>query len=488
MQEQATTGFWLSPQQEFTVKSQPSTGQGAVCLVSLEGPVSAGRLQDSLREMVARHEILRTVFRRQPGLKVPFQVVLETAEVAWQQIDLGRLDQSEYDSQVGRLFHAERTRSRRLEDGPVLWAQLITRDSDRSSLILSLPALSADAQSFKMLVREIALIYSGLQDQLPDPFRYVQFSQWQADLLQSEEEDAQQGQAFWKRWLEEPLVCPALPGEDKPEQASSLSESLSEPITVRVEKQLANVILQSPDGSMILLSAWQALVSRLSGQNAFRLGMYADSREYEELENAIGCFARILPVPTRVENNFRFSDILRQTKDAIREAVAHQEYFVPEAIGTDGELISFAYHDLGGKQEQGGVGFGLERVVVVSERFKLRLVGVRRESGVELEFHYDASRFERGAVERMANAERSSGWLGIIRIFWRRRWRIRRRRFRGCRCFLGTNGGSCWWSGTRRRQRIRRNGLCRNCLSNRRRGCQSGKRCAAASRRSPTVS
>jgi len=199
MQEQATTGFWLSPQQEFTVKSQPSTGQGAVCLVSLEGPVSAGRLQDSLREMVARHEILRTVFRRQPGLKVPFQVVLETAEVAWQQIDLGRLDQSEYDSQVGRLFHAERTRSRRLEDGPVLWAQLITRDSDRSSLILSLPALSADAQSFKMLVREIALIYSGLQDQLPDPFRYVQFSQWQADLLQSEEEDGQQGQAFWKR-------------------------------------------------------------------------------------------------------------------------------------------------------------------------------------------------------------------------------------------------------------------------------------------------
>jgi amino acid adenylation domain-containing protein len=401
MQEQATTGFWLSPQQEFAVKSQPSAGSGAVCLVSLEGAVSAGRLQDSLRKMVARHEILRTVFRRQPGLKVPFQVVLETAGVAWQQMDLGTLDQSEYDSQVRRLFHAERLRSRRLEDGPVLWAQLITRDPDRSSLILSLPALSADAQSFKMLVREIALIYSGRED-LPEPFRYVQFSQWQADLLQSEEEDAQQGRTFWKRWLEEPLVCPLLPGEDKPEQSSSVSEFLSEPVTVRLEKQLANMILQSPDSSMILLSAWQALVSRLSGQNTFLLGVYADSREYEELESAIGCFARILPIPARVENNFRFSDILRQTKDAIREAVAVQEYFVPEAIGTDGELISFAYHDLGGKKEQGGVGFGVERVEVVSERFKLRLSVVRRESGLELEFHYDAARLERAAVERMA--------------------------------------------------------------------------------------
>jgi amino acid adenylation domain-containing protein len=400
MQEQATTGFWLSPQQEFAFKSQPSAGQGSVCLVSLEGPVSANQLQDALCATVARHEILRTVFRRQPGLKVPFQVVLEAAEIDWQQMDLGPLEQCEYNSQVAGLFRAEQARSRRLEDSPVLWARLITRDAGRSSLILSLPVLSVDAQSFKVLLREIALICSGQKDQLPEPFRYVQFSQWQADLLQSQDEDAQQGRVFWKRWLEEPLVCPSLPGEDKQHRSSSLS--LSEPVVVGLEKQLANAVLQSPDSAMILLSAWQALVSRLSGQNAFRLGVYAESREYEELENAIGCFARILPIPTRVENNFRFSDILRQTKGAIHEAVAVQEYFVPEAIGTDGELISFAYHDLGDEKIHGGVGFSLERVEVVSERFKLRLVGVRRESELELEFHYDASRLERRAVERIA--------------------------------------------------------------------------------------
>src|SRR6266567_2681704 len=400
MQEQATTGFWLSPQQEFAFKSQPSAGQGSVCLVSLEGPVSANQLQDALCATVARHEILRTVFRRQPGLKVPFQVVLEAAEIDWQQMDLGPLEQCEYNSQVAGLFRAEQARSRRLEDSPVLWARLITRDAGRSSLILSLPVLSVDAQSFKVLLREIALICSGQKDQLPEAFRYVQFSQWQADLLQSQDEDAQQGRAFWKRWLEEPLVCPSLPGEDKQHRSSSLS--LSEPVVVGLEKQLANAVLQSPDSAMILLSAWQALVSRLSGQNAFRLGVYAASREYEELENAIGCFARILPIPTRVENNFRFSDILRQTKGAIHEAVAVQEYFVPEAIGTDGELISFAYHDLGDEKIHGGLGFSLERVEVVSERFKLRLNVVRRESELELEFHYDASRLERRAVERIA--------------------------------------------------------------------------------------
>src|SRR5260370_17242205 len=311
MQEQASTGFWLSPQQEFVIKAQPSAGQRAVCLVSMEGPVAGERIQDSLRAMVARHEILRTVFRRQPGLKVPFQVVLETSEVGWQQVNVGPLDQREYDSQIRRLFHAERTRTRSLEESPVLRALLITRDQNHSSLILSLPAVSVDAQVFKTLARELAVIYCEQRNQLPEPFRYVQFSQWQADQLQSEEKDAQQGRDSWKRWLAEPLVCPALPGEDKLEQ----SFSLAEPVTETLEKQLATAILQSPDSSMILLAAWQALVSRLSGQNYFRVGVYGDGREYEELENAIGCLARILPILTRVENNFRFNDILRQTKD-----------------------------------------------------------------------------------------------------------------------------------------------------------------------------
>jgi amino acid adenylation domain-containing protein len=399
MQEPASTGFWLSPQQEFAIKSQPSAGQRAVCLVSMEGPVSAERIQEALREVVARHEILRTVFRRQPGLKVPFQVVLEKAEVGWQQVNLGLLEQPEYESQVRQLFRAERIRTGGLEESPVLRAALITRDQDHSALILSLPAVSVDAQSLKMLARELALIYSGKREHLPESFRYVQFAQWQSDLLQSEEEDAQQGRGSWKRWLAEPVVCPGLPGEDKAGLASSL---LSEPVTVALERQLATAILQSPDSSMILLAAWQALVSRLSGQNAFRVGVYADGREYEELENAIGSLARILPITTRVENNFRFSDILRQTKETVREAVAVQEYFVPEAIGTDGELISFAHHDLGTKQSVGDVAFVLERVLVVSERFKLRLNVVRRESGVEFEFHYDASRLDRGAVERIA--------------------------------------------------------------------------------------
>ena len=75
---------------------------------------------------------------------------------------------------------------------------------------------------------------------------------------------------------------------------------------------------------------------------------------------------------------------------------------MPEAIGFDPEMISFAEYNLGGKQVFGGVGFWLERPQVVGERFKLRLVVGRRESEVELEFQYDASRLDRASVARIA--------------------------------------------------------------------------------------
>src|SRR5437879_604577 len=103
MQEQATAGFWLSPQQKFAWKLEHEvlrTPLRAVCLIALEGALRPDQLRNSLGEIVSRHEILRTVFRRQTGMKVPFQVVLELAEFGWEQVDLSGLVLSERESRV----------------------------------------------------------------------------------------------------------------------------------------------------------------------------------------------------------------------------------------------------------------------------------------------------------------------------------------------------------------------------------------------------
>ena len=109
MQEQ---GFWLSPQQKFiwTLEQEvlrvPSR---AVCLVFLDGSFEQDRLRNSLRELVRRHEILRTVFRRQTGMKVPFQVVLETCDFGWEQHDFSSLAPQDCESQIHELLEKSKT-------------------------------------------------------------------------------------------------------------------------------------------------------------------------------------------------------------------------------------------------------------------------------------------------------------------------------------------------------------------------------------------
>src|SRR5690349_13192876 len=80
------TGFWLSPQQKLAWKLASDVLHGeprALCRISIHGEVDADRMRAAVKQIVSRHESLRTVFRRQPGMKVPFQVVLESQEPAW---------------------------------------------------------------------------------------------------------------------------------------------------------------------------------------------------------------------------------------------------------------------------------------------------------------------------------------------------------------------------------------------------------------------
>jgi amino acid adenylation domain-containing protein len=400
MQEHAAAGFWLSAQQKFAwTRGQEDSHapSRAVCLASLKGVVDTGKLKRALQEIVSRHEILRTVFQRQIGMKFPFQVVKESTELAWQEVDLSASAVEERVAASESLFSSEQARATEWETGPALRAIIVRCSGSESSLILSIPALCADARSLQLLLRELGLIYSEKIATLPDPLRYVQFAQWQADLLESHEDDAKQGREFWSK--KTPTITgPVFSFQKKPKQ-NSFDPAL---IVVKPDAQLARTVLEHASSSVVLLTAWQSLLHRLSAQTNFSVGILAEGRQYEELENAIGCFSRTLPIPVRIEDNFKFSDVQRRAKEVLDETLAMQEYFLPEAIGGDDDLVSFADYDLGPPQAHDGLTFRLERLQVVSERFKLRLVVLRREGELELEFQYDASRLQRSTVRRIA--------------------------------------------------------------------------------------
>src|SRR5690242_13413099 len=86
-----STGFRLSPQQEllFTADAdQP--GLSSQCAVRVDA--DEAQLRDSLSRLVARYEILRTVFVRAPGMRLPSQVIAERLEPEWQVDESADLD------------------------------------------------------------------------------------------------------------------------------------------------------------------------------------------------------------------------------------------------------------------------------------------------------------------------------------------------------------------------------------------------------------
>ena len=84
MSTNTAAGFRLSTQQEriWSQQAGMTSPFWSGCEVLVEGPLDAAKLQDVLRGIVTRHEILRTVFHRQTGLKLPFQVILEAPDFA----------------------------------------------------------------------------------------------------------------------------------------------------------------------------------------------------------------------------------------------------------------------------------------------------------------------------------------------------------------------------------------------------------------------
>src|SRR5438128_12004362 len=90
----ATAAFRLSSQQE-RAWSQQERGLPVVaqCVIGLEGQLDAARLQEALTHAVAKYEILRTVLRHQTGIKLPFQVIQETASLRFEQAQVPGIEE-----------------------------------------------------------------------------------------------------------------------------------------------------------------------------------------------------------------------------------------------------------------------------------------------------------------------------------------------------------------------------------------------------------
>jgi len=403
MQTKTISGFRLSPQQKrLWLLQQDGFDNQANCATVLSGNLQPEILKAALKKVVERHQILRTHFRRLSAMKTPVMVVADNSDILWRDIDLTACKPEDQLAKIADILQGERHQEFELEKATLLRSSLISLSPEKHVLTIDLPALCADSWTLNNLVIDIGNSYAAcLQgEELDDEIvQYVQFSEWQNQLL--EDEEAETGKIYWQQQDFSNLAALKLPFEN-----TSLGRTKFQPecFTCDINSDVVEKIetlVQKYDTSAdaFFLACWQILLWRLTGETDIIVGTGCDRREYEELQDALGLFAAWLPVHCHLAPELRFWEVLERVNKVKENAEEWQNYFVAEVAFFP---FGFEFEQWQSECFAGGVLFSIYHKFICIEPFKVKLTCTRDRNSLKLAFYYDENCYSAEAIARLA--------------------------------------------------------------------------------------
>ena len=294
----------------------------------MRGRLDVDALARALGEVVRRHESLRTTFTCCEGR--PEAHVQPDIDVPLDKVDLSGLDPAEQEAQVQARLTEYARRPFDLERGPLLRSLLVRLGEEDHVVLLSMHHIVSDGWSMGVLLREMTVLYEafrrGHESPLaPLPLGYGDFAAWQQKWLSGETLNRQL--AYWEEQLSGSPPLLELP-TDKPRPPIPSFHGATEPLELSAELTARLESLARGEGVtlyMLLLSAFNALLSRYSGQDDICVGTPIANRTREELEGLVGFFVNTLVLRTDLSGDPRFDELLQRVRDITLEAYAHQD-------------------------------------------------------------------------------------------------------------------------------------------------------------------
>jgi amino acid adenylation domain-containing protein len=294
----------------------------------LEGPLDVRAFEQSLQEIIRRHEALRTTFPTVEGQ--PRQRVSAEGAVPLRTVNLDAAPPEAQQAEVRRLAEEEARQPFSLARGPLLRATLLRLSGQSHVLLWTMHHIVSDGWSLGVLVQELGALYQAFAAGRPSPLpelaiQYADFAVWQRQWLAGEVLEAQL--AYWKQELAGAPSALELP-TDRPRPAVQTHRGASHP--VRLPRALSNalLVLSRQEGVMLfmtLLAAFQTLLFRYTGQEDIVVGSPIAGRTRAETEALIGLFVNTLVLRTRLSGELTFRELLGRVREMTLRAYAHQD-------------------------------------------------------------------------------------------------------------------------------------------------------------------
>jgi amino acid adenylation domain-containing protein len=303
----------------------------------LEGSLNVPALEQSLSEIVRRHESLRTTFAQDGGQTQ--QVIHAPTPVALPVIDLRPLPAAEQATAVQRLTRQETLRPFDLTSDLMLRATLLrlgsptvttNHESHSHVLLLTLHHIAADGWSMGVLVRELVALYEAFAhgkaaSLAPLSIQYADFAVWQRNWLQGETLEKQL--TYWKTQLAGAPELLHLPTDfPRPPVQTFRASKVDFQIDADLTQPLRQLSQQAGATLfMTLLAAFQVLLARYSGQDDIVVDAPIANRTQPALEPLIGFFVNDLALRANLAGNPTFLDLLAQVRQTTQRAYEHQD-------------------------------------------------------------------------------------------------------------------------------------------------------------------
>ncbi len=388
-------------------------------VVRLRGTLDINALARALDEIVRRHEVLRTTFPTVDGQPVP--VVTPELSVPLPIVDLSDRPEAEREAEALRLANAEARRPFDLARGPLLRATLLRLRADEHLALLTLHHIASDGWSSGVLTRELAALYSafaaGAPSPLPPlPLQYADYAAWQRSWLHGDVLAAQLD--YWRRTLGEDPPALDLP-TDRPRPAVQTSRGALLPFTLDAALLQGLEALSRAEGAtlfMTLLTGFQALLHRYTGQAAIHVGTPIANRTRAEVEGLIGFFVNTLVMRGDFADTPTFRQALRRGREAALGAYAHQDVpfeklvdaLQPRRDLSRPPLFQVMFILQTAARPRGAVtpvpGLTLEPLVVHmgTSNFDLTLALEQTGAGLSGAIEYNADLFDEATIARLA--------------------------------------------------------------------------------------
>jgi amino acid adenylation domain-containing protein len=298
--------------------------------IYLDGNYDADLLQEAIRRVVDRHEILRTVFKEDAEGTIKQWIIPTEAfplQIAFEDISTF----ADPDAYTQEFFRKDSYLPFDFVNGPLFRAKIFKHDATRFSLYFNIHHIIGDGWSDAILVKDVLAFYKAMQEAkeatlAPLKINYKDYAYWQLQQLKEGVWNADKD--FWLQSLEGEIPQLELPAQHaRPLVKTTNGKCLRMFLPATTVDKLSDFYRAHKSSLFIsLLSAWQVVFHKYSGQQEVILGSPIAGRAHPDLENQIGFYVNTLALKSTLHTQDTFLDFFQRNTQHVLDCYSHQMY------------------------------------------------------------------------------------------------------------------------------------------------------------------